>query len=941
MTIHQYAITLCFCIALLAHSFAAPVDANFAVDHIHSGNGKTKIAFDASGRMYVTEKRGRVLLFEPNGSGGFQAPTVILDISANVDSTQEAGLLGFEIDPDHANNRFIYLFHTTATDQRLVRYTMNAAFNGVESGSAVILLSGLPRNVTFHKAGDIGIHPLDPFAIFIALGDDNQIWPDPNLPQDIDSYVGKILRVDTSTGLGLPSNPHYNGVQDSVRSRVWASGLRNPFRFAFHPTRTDTIYVSENGNSTDRVAMVKAGGNGLWNGNDEGGFLTVNTPLFKVLHTDGPSLIGIEIVTSGPLAHNAQPTLYVGNWLSGISRFTLSDSTDPQSDEWNTLTPIPGGGASYWDSSGTAMDLHLGPDGHLYFTQTNGDAALASWYALQRYRFAVGTPPVASFTTSPASGSGAAPLLVTFTDSSVQGSNSLTSWHWDFGDGNSSTAQNPNHSYTNSGIYAATLTVTDSVGLTDTFQTQLTVTTDTSVSLSLDIQDGRSLPPIPASSAFTISFFQIDGSTPLSFSGGGGSESNQLVTLTDGTYNGAITLPLIGSGFVMVAENSSSPGFQNVTRGVTVSLGESNAISETFFVSTASLSGRVLSLRGNPAVVDVGIRSAGLPFSFAGARDYLGDTGLPATGVDHRVTTDDLGYFSVPVPVSQTGSTLELTFAVDTGREMYAARTQAIVSQADTNLDASITLSEWRGGPADDLSGQTYTPAVSFATIQNIFSSNCTGCHRANTTNNGSLDLTPGNSYAELVDQLSLFAPGLKLVDPGSPSRSYLFEKINSHTPQQGTRMRPTDSLPLADQALIRDWITQLAPSYENFVWTTLSTAPGSANTGVADDFDGDGESNGLDYTGLKFGPLALATDGTDFHGELHFDANSTGLTLLIQSSDDLGNWQTVASRLRGQSVWRVAPGYTVNESSPGVIQFTDSSVGMNARFYRYGVRED
>ncbi len=59
--------------------------------------------------------------------------------------------------------------------------------------------------------------------------------------------------------------------------------------------------------------MVKAGGNGLWNGSDNGGFLTVDSPLFKVLHTGGPSLIGIEMSTSGPFAHNNQPTLYSAN----------------------------------------------------------------------------------------------------------------------------------------------------------------------------------------------------------------------------------------------------------------------------------------------------------------------------------------------------------------------------------------------------------------------------------------------------------------------------------------------------------------------------------------------------------------------------------------------------------------------------------------------------
>ncbi|MFK7910398.1 MAG: PQQ-dependent sugar dehydrogenase [Akkermansiaceae bacterium] len=936
---------------LVSSAHAAPVDSNFAVDVIQTGDGKTKIAFDSAGRMYVTEKKGRLLLFEPNGSGGFQVPSVLLDITANVDSGLEAGLLGFEVDPNHASNRFIYLFYTTPEqelwdgtgDQRLVRYTMNTTFTGIESGSETILLSGLPRIINFHKAGDIAIHPLDPFAIVIALGDDDQVGNGGILPQDLDSYVGKILRVDSSTGLGLADNPHYNGDPNSVRSRVWASGMRNPFRFAFHPDRADMLYISENGDSTDRVAMVKAGGNGQWNGNDNGGFLAVDTPLFKVLHTTSPSLVGVEIVTSGPFAHNGQPTLYLGNWLDGTSRFTLSDSTDAQDNEWDTMTAIPAGGASYWDSAATAMDLHLAADGHLYFTQTNGNASTGGWYPLRRFRYAGGTPPSASFSTSPSSGTGEAPFLVSFSDTSTAGTNTLSAWHWDFGDGNTSSVQNPTHTYTAPGSYAPTLTVTDSVGLTSSSQVQLAATASTSVSLSLDVLDGRSLPAIPVTSTFTISFFQTDGVTPLAFSGGTGSEGNQLVTLADGTYNGTLNLPLIAPGFIMVVENTNPLGFQNVTRGASVTLGQSNTIDETFYVSSATLSGRVLSLRGNPAMVDVGVRSAGQPVNFAGARDYLSDSDIPVTGIAHRVSTDDLGYFSIPLPVAQVGATMELTFSEDTGRGTYATGIRTILSQADVNLDASYSISEWRGGLADDLSGQAYTANVNYTNIQGIFNANCTGCHRANTTNNGGLDLTSGNSYAELVNQMSLFAPGLKLVDPGSPSRSYLFEKINSPSPQQGNRMRPSDALPLADQALIRDWISQLSPGYENFVWTTFGSAPGSANTGIADDFNGNGIANGLEHTDPQMSGLGVSPSGSSFQGALQFNANSTGLTMFIQASDDLqpGQWRTVASRLRGQSAWRSAVDFSINTATPGVLQFTDSTSAADKQFYRFGVSEE
>lgn len=68
-------------------------------------------------------------------------------------------------------------------------------------------------------------------------------------------------------------------------------------------------------------------------------------------------------------------------------------------------------------------------------------------------------PPIADFTGSPTSGT--YPLTVSFTDLST---NSPTSWSWTFGDGGSSTAQNPSHQYTAAGIYSVSLTATNACG---------------------------------------------------------------------------------------------------------------------------------------------------------------------------------------------------------------------------------------------------------------------------------------------------------------------------------------------------------------------------------------------------------------------------------------------------------------------------------------------
>ncbi len=82
-------------------------------------------------------------------------------------------------------------------------------------------------------------------------------------------------------------------------------------------------------------------------------------------------------------------------------------------------------------------------------------------------------PPVAAFTGTPLSGN--APLTVAFTD---QSTNTPTSWSWTFGDGGTSTAQNPSYIYTTAGTYTVALTATNAYGSNTLTKTgYITVTT--------------------------------------------------------------------------------------------------------------------------------------------------------------------------------------------------------------------------------------------------------------------------------------------------------------------------------------------------------------------------------------------------------------------------------------------------------------------------------
>lgn len=81
----------------------------------------------------------------------------------------------------------------------------------------------------------------------------------------------------------------------------------------------------------------------------------------------------------------------------------------------------------------------------------------------------IDAPPSAAFIVSRTAGP--YPLFIAFTDQSTPGSSQITAWHWDFGDGATSTEQHPEHTYAQPGAYTVTLTATSSVGADTDVQT--------------------------------------------------------------------------------------------------------------------------------------------------------------------------------------------------------------------------------------------------------------------------------------------------------------------------------------------------------------------------------------------------------------------------------------------------------------------------------------
>lgn len=329
------------------------------------------IGFLPDGRALVTERAGRVTMLSSTRAGAL-ATAVEMDLSG-VYARGEGGLMGLVVHPDFAQSR---LFTTclnfseggTPVDIRLVTWRLSES--GASADKVKDLLTGLPRNVSGRHSGCRPTLAADG-ALLVGTGD----TADGRIPQDLTSLGGKVLRIDLSTGEGLPDNP-FADATDAHQRRIYTYGHRNVQGVAVRPG-TGQVFTAEHGPAVDdEVNLLTSGGNYGWDpsrGGTVGGY-DESVPMTD--RTRFPDAIP-AVWSSGDPTEAICALAFMSGKAWGSLDGTLA-VTALKGSKLLLLTLDAAGAvvrtevAEELNGLGRLRAARLGPDGALYVTTSNG-----------------------------------------------------------------------------------------------------------------------------------------------------------------------------------------------------------------------------------------------------------------------------------------------------------------------------------------------------------------------------------------------------------------------------------------------------------------------------------------------------------------------------------------------------------------------------------------
>jgi glucose/arabinose dehydrogenase len=488
----------------------------FVAEPIGSGwNRPVALTFLDSERLLVAERAGRVWYVVAG-----ERRNLVHDLARETLSNGDRGMLGMAVAPDFDLTGWLYLLFVVDSGARpdeagtgfarLIRVRTELTSSGelvaLPETREVLLgdtwSTGIPSCHLSHTVGSLRF--LSDGSLVLASGDNAHYdfvdtgGTDPNcfapgrtpIDQDLGAFrsqydrtlCGKVLRLDPTTGLGLPDNPFFTGNPAALLSREWARGLRNPFRFTLVPGTgpREALFVADVGwNAWEEVELCLGGENFGWPCFEGRG----PQPAYRAVDTFG-ICDGVAVAHAPPVLawHHSQTSAgFSGNCASGLCVYR------------GQRYPEVYRGRLFFSDFGQGwlraaeLDEHLRATGVLTFATGLGGpvdlveqpgtldlayAALPATVARLRY-VGAGLPPVAVASATPAFGAGSLEVVLDGSGSRDPEGQELA-FTWDLGDGSSAEGAHVVHTYAGDASFVARLTVTDSEGLSAAAEVRIT-----------------------------------------------------------------------------------------------------------------------------------------------------------------------------------------------------------------------------------------------------------------------------------------------------------------------------------------------------------------------------------------------------------------------------------------------------------------------------------
>ncbi|MDR6805413.1 glucose/arabinose dehydrogenase [Dyadobacter sp. BE34] len=231
---------LCIVLLLIGAVHNGSAQLNLAIEPVASGFTRpVKVTHASDGRLFVAEIGGKIKIFK-NGAVLSQP---FLDIGAKINDPDWAGIFSIAFPPDYQTSGFFYVLYVvkSLTEVQVSRFSRQAGNADLADANSEVKILTIPYGNVLggHRGGDMAFGK-DGF-LYISTGDNGPgsrgVPGDPdNNSQDMGKLFGKLLRLDT----GSPSPG------DNPLGKIFALGLRNPWRFGFD-RQTGDLWIGDNG----------------------------------------------------------------------------------------------------------------------------------------------------------------------------------------------------------------------------------------------------------------------------------------------------------------------------------------------------------------------------------------------------------------------------------------------------------------------------------------------------------------------------------------------------------------------------------------------------------------------------------------------------------------------------------------------------------------------